>query len=97
MLLILRGCNGAAAGRQCTSADSSSTFASCQTGGTTHIADAQTAANTAAAAAAAPAAAAAAGVTTPVGAPKPDAWLEVVDKKSGLTYYWNQDSGGQYC
>jgi hypothetical protein len=39
------------------------------------------------------AAAATAGVTTPVGAPKPDAWVEVVDKKSGLTYYWNQDSG----
>jgi hypothetical protein len=43
------------------------------------------------------AAAAAAGVTTPVGAPKPDAWVEVVDKKSGLTYYWNQDSGWRCC
>jgi hypothetical protein len=41
------------------------------------------------------AAAAAAGVTTPVGAPKPDAWVAVVDKQSGLTYYWNQDSGKQ--
>jgi hypothetical protein len=85
-LLILRGCNGEAAGRHCTYAHSSSTFGSRQTGGNTHIADAQLAAATAAGAAAA-------GVTTPVGAPKPDAWLEVVDKKSGLTYYWNQDSG----
>ncbi|KAF6255798.1 hypothetical protein COO60DRAFT_1532809 [Scenedesmus sp. NREL 46B-D3] len=33
------------------------------------------------------------GVTTPVGAPKPDAWVAVVDKNSGLTYYWNQGSG----
>eukprot|EP00878_Enallax_costatus_P009768 GHUV01010201.1.p1 GENE.GHUV01010201.1~~GHUV01010201.1.p1 ORF type:complete len:208 (+),score=43.50 GHUV01010201.1:702-1325(+) len=33
------------------------------------------------------------GVTTPVGAPKPDAWAEVPDKESGLVYYWNQESG----
>lgn len=33
------------------------------------------------------------GLTTPVGAPKPDAWVEVVDKQSGLPYYWNQESG----
>ncbi|WIA41326.1 hypothetical protein OEZ86_004923 [Tetradesmus obliquus] len=33
------------------------------------------------------------GITTPVGAPKPDAWVAVVDKASGGTYYWNQDSG----
>jgi hypothetical protein len=33
------------------------------------------------------------GVTTPVGAPQPDAWVEVKDEKSGLMYYWNKQSG----
>lgn len=30
-------------------------------------------------------------VTTPVGAPKPDAWVQVV-AKDGRVYFWNKDS-----
>lgn len=31
-----------------------------------------------------------------MGAAKPDAWVEVVDKQTGLTYYWNKESGMQH-
>eukprot|EP00877_Chromochloris_zofingiensis_P008758 jgi/Chrzof1/4135/Cz14g00130.t1 len=33
------------------------------------------------------------GLTTPLGAPKPDAWVEVIDSKTGGVYYWNEESG----
>ena len=34
-----------------------------------------------------------AGETTVPNAPKPDTWTEVVDKKTGLLYYWNRRNG----
>jgi hypothetical protein len=34
-----------------------------------------------------------AGVTTPVGASKPDAWVAVLDKQTQAQYYWNKESG----
>ncbi|KAG2490512.1 hypothetical protein HYH03_011134 [Edaphochlamys debaryana] len=33
------------------------------------------------------------GETTVPGAPKPDTWIEVVDKKTGLIYYWCKRTG----
>ena len=34
-----------------------------------------------------------AGEATVPGAPKPDTWVEVVDKRTGLLYYWNLRTG----
>jgi len=34
------------------------------------------------------------GVTTPVGASKPDAWVAVVDQQTQAQYFWNKQSGG---
>ncbi|KXZ49616.1 hypothetical protein GPECTOR_20g473 [Gonium pectorale] len=33
------------------------------------------------------------GETTVPGAPKPDTWIEVVDKRTGLIYYWCKRTG----
>lgn len=33
------------------------------------------------------------GVTTPTGAPQPDAWVAVRDQQTQAQYYWNKQSG----
>jgi hypothetical protein len=38
-----------------------------------------------------------AGLLTVPGVTKPDTWYEVVDKKSGLLYYWNPATGTASC
>lgn len=35
------------------------------------------------------------GVTTPTGAPQPDAWVAVRDQQTQAQYYWNKQSGAR--
>jgi hypothetical protein len=37
------------------------------------------------------------GVTTPTGAPQPDAWVAVRDERTQAQYYWNKQSGVCAC